>query len=254
VVVTTAPDPTQALSFGQAAAAYQRGRPGYPASAIDWLLPAGARPVLDLAAGTGQLSRDLADRGLDVVAVEPDPGMRAQLLDPRVRVLAGRAEGIPLPTESVDAALVGQAWHWFQVDQAVTELARVLRPGGQLGLVWNVRDERVDWVALLGALMHRGHEQDMGSQAPRVGPPFLPIERRDFHWEHVTSRSELLDLVSSRSYVITLPVPERQQLLGEVTRLLDTHPALSGADEVRLPYVTRCSRTSRFLGQDALAG
>jgi SAM-dependent methyltransferase len=238
-------DSALALSFGEAAAVYQRSRPRYPEPALNWLHPATAKDVVDLGAGTGQLAASLADRELDVIAVEPDPRMRARIQDPRVRTLEGSAEHIPLPDASLDAVVVGQAWHWFDLDLAVPEVARVLRPGGQLGLVWNVRDEEVDWVAQLGDLIHRGHEQDMGSKSPWVGPPFLPIERADFRWQREMSRSEILDLVASRSYVIKLSATERQQLLDDVTRLLETHPNLMSAEHVTLPYVTRCTRTRR---------
>ena len=225
------------------AVTYQNVRPNYPEAALNWLVPQTAQDVLDLAAGTGQIAAALAERDLSVVAVEPDPRMRAQLSDPRVRVLDGTAEDIPLPDQSLDAVVVGQAWHWFRPDQAVRELSRVLRPGGQLGLVWNVRDERVDWVAELGTLMHRGSSQDLGSETPRVGPPFEPIERADFRWQCSMSHQAVLELVSSRSYVIKLPAPDRAQLLANVTRLLESHPALTQQEPVSMPYVTRCTRT-----------
>ncbi len=142
----------QAASFGAAAATYERARPSYPDEAIGWLLPPGARRVLDLGAGTGKLTRGLVGRGLGVVAVEPSAGMRDQLARvlPGVTVLAGTAEEIPLADHAVDAVLVAQAWHWVDPARAVPEAARVLAPGGRLGLLWNIRDERADWVAELG--------------------------------------------------------------------------------------------------------
>jgi SAM-dependent methyltransferase len=130
------------------------------------------------------------------------------------------------------------------VERAVPEVARVLRPGGTLGLVWNVRDETVDWVARLGRAMHPGTEHDVFSSDPPVGPPFAPIERRDFRWTHTIDRATLLDLVASRSYFIVLPPDERAAMLAAVTELLDTHPELAGRDEVAVPYITRCSRTT----------
>jgi SAM-dependent methyltransferase len=238
----------QAASFGAAAAAYERGRPPYPPQAIDWLLPEGAAHVLDLGAGTGKLTRQLRDRGLAVTAVEPSEGMRGQLRQavPGVTVLAGTAEQIPLPDHSVDAVLVAQAWHWVDPAAAVPEAARVLSPGGWLGLLWNVRDEREDWVAGLSAIM-RGHgNPELGtsavSQAPPVGPPFGPAERRDIPWVHRFPPDLLDDMITSRSYVITLPAADREALLSEVHQLVRTHPALAGADEIALPYVTRCWR------------
>jgi SAM-dependent methyltransferase len=240
----------QAGAFGAAAAEYDRGRPSYPPEAVGWLLPVGVRRVLDLGAGTGQLARRLVERGLDVVAVEPSPQMRHQLAKglPEVCVLAGSAERIPLDDSAVDAVLVAQAWHWVNPDQAVPEIARVLRPGGRLGLVWNIRDERLDWVAQLGQLMRDSIdviEYDMRSDNPSVGAPFAPVERFDIEWTaHVTTQS-LLDLVASRSSVITLPPQKRHALFAEVRNLITSHPTLASAREIILPYVTRCSRTTK---------
>lgn len=234
----------QAASFGAAAATYERARPSYPAEAIDWLLPPGARRVLDLGAGTGKLTRALRDRGLDVVAVEPSAGMRDQLARvlPGVTVLAGTAEQIPLSGHAVDAVLVAQAWHWVDTARAVPEVARVLAPGGRLGLLWNIRDERADWVAELTRIIHTPDYVDNGSAAPVVGRPFGPAERLDVEWSRPTGPDELVELVASRSYIITIPPPERAAVLSRVRHLLDTHPSLAGAAEISLPYVTRCSR------------
>ena len=108
--------------------------------------------MLDLGAGTGKLTTRLVERGLDVVAVDPIPEMLELLSNslPDTPALLGTAEEIPLPDDSVDAVLVAQAWHWFDTERAVKEVARVLRPGGRLGLVWNARDERLGWVKDLG--------------------------------------------------------------------------------------------------------
>jgi SAM-dependent methyltransferase len=243
------PDPRarQAAAFGAAAVEYERARPQYPEAALDWLLPAGARRVLDLGAGTGKLTRQLAACGLEVIAVEPLRGMREQLERalPDVRALAGRAEAIPLPDGAVDAVLVAQAWHWVDLERAVPEVARVLRPGGQLGLVWNTRDERVAWVREFGEILRGGAEIDMQASDPAVGPPFGTIERLDVPWLQRLHPATLLDLARSRSYVITLAPEEREALLARVEALLDTHPALAGRGEVELPYVTECSRTRR---------
>ncbi len=229
----------QASSFGAAADAYERGRPPYPPEAIDWLLPQGVSRVLDLGAGTGKLTRQLRGRGLDVVAVEPSAGMREQLTRavPDVTVLAGAAEEIPLPDRSVDAVLVAQAWHWVDPGRAVPEVARVLVPGGQLGLVWNIRDEREDWVAELGRIMHDPDDhrrQDRGI----IGPPFGPVERHDVEWRHRLSPGELIDLAASRSYVITLPEEQRAGVLAGVRRLAGR----AGSGELVLPYVAECYR------------
>ena len=156
-------------------------------------------------------------------------------------VHAGSAEEIPLPDHSVDAVLVAQAWHWVDRSRAVPEVARVLVPGGRLGLVWNIRDEREDWVAELGRILHDPgdhHRQDRGI----IGPPFGPVERCDVEWTHRLSRDELIDLAASRSYVITMPDRERAAVLAGVADLADTRLGVAGAGELVLPYVTECYR------------
>jgi len=144
-----------ANSFGPAADIYERGRPGYPDAAVTWLLPAGRPRVVDLGAGTGKLTRQIRDRGLEVTAVDPSEQMLAQLAlaVPGVPALIGSAERIPLPAGSADAVLVAQAWHWIDPARAVPEIARILRPGGRLGLVWNLRDESEPWVRRLDEII-----------------------------------------------------------------------------------------------------
>ncbi len=234
----------RASSFGSAAGAYQRGRPSYPAEAIDWLLPPRARRVLDLGAGTGKLTRQLRERGLEVIAVEPSQGMREELARalPDVTLLDGTAEAIPLDDHCVDVVLVAQAWHWVDPVRAAPAVARVLGHRGRVGLVWNVRDEREDWVARLGRIMHSRGDEDGGDPNPTVGPPFGPLQRHRVEWRYRLRPSALLDLVASRSNVITLPEPDRLAILAEVGELIDTHPALAGAYEVVIPYVTLCFR------------
>jgi SAM-dependent methyltransferase len=233
----------QASSFGAAAGAYEASRPGYPAAALDWLVPDGARRVLDLGAGTGKLTRLLVDRGLEVTAVEPSAGMREQLglAVPGATVLAGSAEEIPLPAASTDAVLVAQAWHWVEPRRAVPEVARVLVPGGRLGLVWNIRDTREPWVAALWAIVHQQASQETDT-APDLLPPFGDVERFEVGWTDYLSPGELVQLVESRSYVITLPEQQRRDLLGEVAGFIATDPALAGREKVGFPYVTRCTR------------
>lgn len=140
-----------ATSFGAAADAYERGRPGYPAEAVAWLLErAGAHPrVADIGAGTGKLTRVVAEHAGGVVAVDPDAAMLAALRRalPGVETLVGAAEDVNLPDESLDAVVLGQAWHWVDPVAGSAEVGRILKPGGTLGLVWNLRDTDVPWVA-----------------------------------------------------------------------------------------------------------
>lgn len=231
----------QATSFGAAASAYERGRPPYPASAVDWLVPGEARRVLDLGAGTGKLTQLLAARGHDVTAVEPLAEMREQLVVPDVEVLDGSAEKIPLADNSVDAVVVAQAWHWFDPAVASAEIARVLVPGGTVGLVWNIRDHTEPWVAELDRVLHRHARQEIDTR-PQLATPFGEVERLEVRWEHPLTRAELLDMVASRSYVITMPADDRAELMHQVGELVDSHLDLRGRKKFTMPYVTYCTR------------
>jgi ubiquinone/menaquinone biosynthesis C-methylase UbiE len=233
-----------AASFDQAAAVYEKSRPEYPSDAVDWLLPARARTVLDLGAGTGKLTRALAARGLDVIAVDPSPRMLDELRDavPEAIVREGTAEDIPLPGASVDAVLVAQAWHWVDEDLALPSVARVLKPGGTLGLVWNVRDERVPWVARLTEVMHSATGEVFVEKGEIKRGPFGEIEKASFEWTRVFDRDGLLDLLRSRSYYITASPDEQRRLIAGVGELLDTHPDLAGRDSWEMPYVTHAFR------------
>jgi SAM-dependent methyltransferase len=177
--------------------------------------------------------------------------MREQLAVavPEAAALAGTGESIPLPDGSADAALAAQAWHWVDTAVAVPEAARVLRPGGTLGLVWNVRDEREDWVAALGRLLSPSGDtvtSGVGVDALADHPDlFAPVEQFDVEWRHTLSGDQLVDLVASRSYVITMAEADREALLTEVRALLTGHPALAGRTHVELPYVTESYRTHR---------
>jgi SAM-dependent methyltransferase len=234
----------RSLWFGSVAAAYERGRPSYPPEAIDWLLPAGARDVLDLGAGTGKLTTRLVERGLDVVAVDPIPEMLDVLRTslPDTPALLGTAEEIPLPDNSVDAVLVAQAWHWFDPARAIPEVLRVLRPGGRLGLVWNTRDERLGWVRELGRII--GSDADPVSERVKLPPPFTDLERHRVEWTNYLTPQALIDLVASRSYCITSPADVRTKTLDRVRELLATHPALANNNGLALPYITVCVRAT----------
>lgn len=229
----------QAGSFGAAADAYERGRPPYPPEAVAWLVPEDARTVVDLGAGTGKLTRALRAPGREVVAVEPSAGMREQFsrVLPEIRMLEGTGESIPLPDTSVDALVCAQAWHWVDPERAIPEAARVLRPGGRLGLVWNCRDVSVPWVAELDRILRDcAAAPTEARQVERVRAPFGPVEHQDFRWNHPMTAGEVVDMVASRSYVITLESATRVQLLERVRALLDAKRPMA------MPYVTECYR------------
>jgi SAM-dependent methyltransferase len=237
-----------AASFDGASEAYDRARPGYPDDALAWLVPPGARDVLDLGAGTGKLTRQLIAPRRTVTAVEPLAGMRGRLAAavPDARPLAGDAEAIPLPDAGVDVVLVAQAWHWFDETRAGPEIARVLRPDGVLGLLWNDADKTEPWVAALWDLLHeRGEQEKEDDPVPHPGPDFERPVRRDFRHRHALDLDTLLDLVRSRSYVILLPEDRRRRLLDDVVELVRSHPDIADPQALTLPYVTQCWRTRR---------
>jgi SAM-dependent methyltransferase len=233
--------------FGAAAAEYVAGRPDYPAEIVDWLVGS-ARDVADVGAGTGKLTAALVRGGRSVVAVEPDAGMLEALARevPDARAEQGVAEALPLPDASVDAVVFGQAWHWVDVPKASAEAARVLRPGGVLGLVWNVRDTTVDWVDRLGGVI-RGSaaERMIETDGVRVDPPFGPLERHDVRWSRSMGVDDVLAMAASRSYVIALTRKEREGVLDGVRELLATHPETAGRERFDLPYLTSAFRTVR---------
>jgi ubiquinone/menaquinone biosynthesis C-methylase UbiE len=246
-----APDRDQARSFDRVAGAYQRARPSYPAAAVEWVLEAApGRRVVDLAAGTGKLTEVLVAAGVDVVAVEPLANMRAELERalPLVRALDGSAERIPLPDAGADALFVGQAFHWFDEGPALAEIARVLAPGGALGLVWNMRDDRVPWVAeLTRVLLGAGDviTESRGIARPFRSDLFTAAERRELPNPVEFDRERLRDWASSTSRIAVLPEAERERVLDDVVRLADTHPALADRRTFDMPFVAVVVRAVR---------
>ncbi len=233
-----------ARSFGAAASVYHASRPGYPVDAIAWLI-GDAQRVLDLGAGTGKLTEALIELDRDVIAVDPVEEMLEELevAVPGVPRILGTAEDIPIEDDSVDAVVAGQAWHWFVPERAVPEIARVLRPGGTLGLVWNSRDTSADWLREAGEIMHERHDASATFESyVRIGGPFGAIEEHTVEWHERMSRSRFLDLVRSRSYFITASPEEQASTIATLETLLDTHPDVAGAEELAVPYVTRCFR------------
>jgi SAM-dependent methyltransferase len=239
-----------ARGFELAPKAYEIGRAPYPPEAIDRLVfELGIEPgkrVLDLAAGTGKLSRLLVPTGAFLVAVEPVAAMREALPRslPGGQVLEGTAEGIPLPNGSVDAVTVGQAFHWFDGDAALAEIHRVLRPGGRLGLIWNVKDESVDWIEKLGAIMesYRGDAPRVASGAWKAAFDrtvlFTRLERARFSFVHAADFATVLARVTSVSFIASLPPAEFAWVVEEVRTLLATHPQTKGRTTFELPYRT----------------
>ena len=236
----------RAASFARVADAYEQARPGYPADAVLWL--AGETPcdVVDLGAGTGKLTRSLAALGHHVVAVEPLGEMldRLRAAVPGVTAVAGSAESMPLPDGAADVVACAQAFHWFDQEPALAEIARVLRPGGRLALVWNVRDERVPWVSELSDAMVGRTGVDRGAAAPiEQSGLYGPVEHATFEHTQTVDRDALRALVLSRSYCAVLPEEERAPILGRVDRLFDEH-ARDGL--LTLPYVVECFRAVRL--------
>ncbi|WP_431247789.1 class I SAM-dependent methyltransferase [Leifsonia xyli] len=235
-----------AASFDQAADVYDAARPSYPADAVSWLTQGVAGPVLDLGAGTGKLTAPLVERGFEVTAIDPSPEMLRVLHErlPGVAVHEGAAERIPVPDDAFDLVLAAQAWHWVDTDRAVPEVARVLRPGGRLGLVWNERDESVGWVRELGELMDAGSAAFDDEADPVLPPPFGPLEKHETRWVQALTHDGLLDLARSRSYFITKDADGQAAVIQSLRRLLREHPDLAGRDTIELPYVTRSYRAA----------
>jgi SAM-dependent methyltransferase len=220
-------DPVAAAGFAAAADAYERARPSYPDEAVDWLVErtglGPGRTVVDVAAGTGKLTRLLPRSGARVVAVEPVPEMRALITG--VEVLDGTAEELPLADGAADVVTVAQAFHWFDRDRALPELHRVLAPGGTLALVWNMRDLTDPLQQGIEDLLapYRGVVEPARSgswrEPLRDSHLFGDQEAREFAYEQLLTRDTLADRVASTSFVATLEPAAREDLLERVRAL-----------------------------------
>ena len=244
--------------FSGEAQTYERGRPEYPAAMGRWMtddLGIGAgSTVVDLGAGTGKFTRLLVATGASVTAIEPVAAMRAQLGKalPQVRLLTGVAEQMPLAPASVDVLVCAQAFHWFATPAALADIHRVLKPGGRLGLIWNVRDESVDWVAEITRIITpyegdapRYYKGDW--RKPFAHARFAPLEPSGFEYQHVGSaRQVILDRFLSVSFIAALAAEEKARVAARLQVLVDTHPALAGQAEIRFPYRTEAYRVLRL--------
>jgi SAM-dependent methyltransferase len=238
---------------------YEAARPSYPPDAVAWFVEhlriAPGRRVADVAAGTGKLTRLLVPSGADLLGVEPVPGMRATFrrVVPEIPLVAGTAEAMPFRAATFDAITVAQAWHWFDHERATAEMARVLKPGGRLGLVWNARDRSEPWVDEVWSIMDRVEKkapwrdhENWRDSANREMPGFVGgLRTAEFRHLQAITPEGVVQRVASVSHVAVLPEAEREQVLDEVRNLLATHPAVRGRELVEIPYRVDCFWTER---------
>jgi SAM-dependent methyltransferase len=250
-----------ASSFGAAAVAYAEHRPDYAPAAIRWALdPAPGMRVLDLGAGTGKLTSALVGLGAEVTAVEPDPAMLTELRRslPAVRALSGRAEGIPLPDSSVDAVLAGNAMHWFDMAVAGPEIARVLAPHGILAGLWNVMDDRVEWVAELARISGSAaigprdtpaswRAETADAHLPKTGAAarFGSAEQAEFPHGQRRTADSLVATIATRAGMLVMPEPEHEATLGRIRTFLAGRPE-TARGEFTLPMLTAVLRVRRL--------
>jgi len=236
--------------FAVSADLYARGRPQYPDEVSRWLrddigLQPG-RTVIDLGAGSGKFTGYLLRTGASVIAVEPVPQMleKLALAWPDAARYHGTAEAIPVPDNSVDAVVCAQSFHWFANAAALTEVHRVLRPGGRLGLIWNVRDASAEWVKRLTAIIDpyegdtpRYARGDWKRAFPFAG--FGPMRTAHFPHRHTgTAEDVIVNRIRSTSFIAALPADEEAGVVAKVRSLIDATPELKGRDVVTMPYVT----------------
>jgi SAM-dependent methyltransferase len=248
--------PFASRGFGLAADAYRRRRPDYPQAAVDWLADAldlaPGRTVVEVGAGTGKFTVQLIATGARILAIEPVAEMRAAFVQtvPGVEIIDAIAEALPMTDGSADAIVAAQAFHWFDTTPALAEFHRVLRPAGRLGLVWNVRDSEVDWVAALEAIL-----DDYAAAAPyhedwrarlEDDPGFGSLTSAEFTHVQPLDAAGLVDRIASISFIATLDDASRAVALDRVRDLAKSHPAIVGQPVFELPYRTRAHWTVRL--------
>jgi len=240
-------------SFGRVAADYDAARPSYPAEAVGWLAGDPPKDVLDLGAGTGKLTELLVGAGHHVSAVDPSEGMlgRLSVRLPMVTTTIGSAESVPLPDACCDVITVAQAWHWVDQERGPVECGRLLRPGGRLGLVWNERDESVDWVRKVWEPLEKHGQTGTGvlpdgwETGIAEHGPFGPVQHTVFSYRQLVDKAHIMRLLTSRSAIAVMDDSTRAQTLAEVAQILDTHPDTRDREHWVLPYETRCYRWTR---------
>jgi SAM-dependent methyltransferase len=265
--ITDAERAARSSSFGSVADLYGRYRPGPPAEVAEWFVPEPVDCVVDLGAGTGALTRRLTARARDVVAVEPDDRMRAVLAAevPGVRALAGRGEAIPVPDGSAQGVFASSSWHWMDPIPTLTEVHRVLTPGGVFGAVWTGPDPDGSFMQQAQALVAEVGERDAdgaslagslalgGAAGARTvdrlelpdGVPFGPVEERTFAWDIALNADELIGLLGTLSWVILMPDDERVRTFDTARRLLAELLGVEGEVTVDVAYRAVAFRTLR---------
>ena len=260
----------RAGSFGGVASLYERFRPGPQVAAVDWFVPSRVNRIVDLGAGTGALTRLLIGRADEVAAIEPDDRMRIVLEHqvPTVRTLAGRGESIPLPDGCADVVLASSSWHWMDPIPTLHEVGRILVPGGTVGVVWSGPDPEGSFMVQARALLA---QQSRGSTSGVTGPvegafsdlvtggaprptfefevpagvPFEQPEHKTFRWDMALNADELIGLLSTFSWIITMPDDQRERVLAESRRLLREFLGVAGDVTVDVAFRADAWRSRR---------
>jgi SAM-dependent methyltransferase len=229
------------------AAEYAVRRSSYPPELVPFLTGGGARRVLDLGAGTGLLTELLVAAGHDMVAVDPSAAMLEQLARrlPDVPVVVAGADALPLPDDDVDVVTAAQAAHWFQPGPAAAEMMRVLRPGGTVGLLWSLRDDRAPWVAALSAVLAAENVERFrpAAVADALARELdAAVDATESVVVHRVAPDDVVAGLATRSYAAAMTEEHRAAFLGEIRELIATHPDTRDREVVELPHVVSAFR------------